>query len=545
MDLKDLLENGYFPKELPPAFSTEIFASKHQIVDSQWNPETFKNGFPDIPETQLTDYFFPKKNHIRRKLSIVNPISQFYLSKFIIENWAKIDAHCSKSKLSTSRPVENNSENPKNKRSIRTLNSFQEYKKACITCSHDRMFELKADISWFYPSIYTHSIPWALHSKETAKINRNDYQGYYGNVLDKYMRACQSGQTNGIPTGPDNSHIIAETILCAIDQQIKEKFPTLKGYRYYDDYCLYLSNREDIDNLLVYLQSILNDYHLVLNEQKTIINHYPMTYDEPWVLSLSTFSLRNRESMQEKDIWKYFNLAFGLFDEHKSEHVLKYAIRRIKKYEIYESNWDLFESLLLKCTLLDAKTIKPVIEILLYYESFRNKSKLISLVRTLLEQHLYKNHSYELTWILWMAKTFEIKIPSDIANTILLSNDVVPQILVLDLINKNLIDSSLDTSFLADELTSESLYESKWLLTYEAIVKGWVTPSDPDVLDENEYFSVLKDNEISFYDENKQLASIEIDEGSSESDLNEDSSEPDSYESALYHPDFYYISDYD
>ncbi|APH38223.1 RNA-directed DNA polymerase [Methanohalophilus halophilus] len=519
MNLKNLLENGYFPKELPPAFSTESFASKHQIIDSQWNP-TSRNDVPKIPNTQLTDYLIPKKNHIRRKLSIVNPISQFYLSKFIIDNWAEIKAHCSKSELSTSRPVENCFENPKNKRSIQTLNSFQQYKKKCITCSYDRMFELKTDISWFYPSIYTHSIPWALHTKEEAKNNRNDYQRYYGNVLDKYMRACQSGQTNGIPTGPDNSHIIAEIILCAIDQKLKEEFPDLKGYRYYDDYCFYLSNRDHVDNLIVYLQSILNEYQLVLNEQKTIINHYPMAYDDPWVLSLSTFSLRKNESMQEKDIWKYFNLAFDLFDEHRSEHVLKYAIRRIKEYEIYESNWDLFESLLFKCTLLDAKTIKPIIEILLYYKEFKNQNKIKDLIHTLLGQHLYKKHSYELSWILWMAKTFEIKIPANFANTILRSNDVIPQVLVLDLINKNLLDSDLDTSFLADELTSESLYENKWLLTYEATMKGWITPNDSGLLDNDDYFSVLKENDISFYDEDKQLTPIEIkdEEGNSDGD---------------------------
>jgi hypothetical protein len=260
-----------------------------------------------------------------------------------------------------------------------------------------------------------------------------------------------------------------------------------------------------------------------------------MAYDEPWVLSLSTFSLSKNKARQEKDIWKYFNLAFGLFDEHKSEHVLKYAIRRLEKYEIYEENWDLFESLLFKCTLLDPKTIKPLIEFLLYYENFRNEDKIESLVHTLLDQHIYKNHSYELAWTLWLAKTFKIKIPAKSASIILRSNDVVPQILTLDLKSQNLIDSNLDTTFLNNDLTSDSLYSNKWLLTYEATIKGWLTSSNPNILDDNDYFSVLKDNDISFYDGNRQLVPIEIEDDSTEII---DSDESESYGSYIFMDDY-------
>ena len=36
-----------------------------------------------------------------------------------------------------------------------------------------KRFVVKADISTFFPSIYTHSIPWALVGKAVAKQNRS------------------------------------------------------------------------------------------------------------------------------------------------------------------------------------------------------------------------------------------------------------------------------------------------------------------------------------------------------------------------------------
>ena len=56
------------------------------------------------------------------------------------------------------------------------------------------------DITDCYCSIYTHSIPWAIHSKKYAKKHKNDKK-LVGNVIDNHIRAMSYGQTNGIPQG--------------------------------------------------------------------------------------------------------------------------------------------------------------------------------------------------------------------------------------------------------------------------------------------------------------------------------------------------------
>jgi hypothetical protein len=94
-------------------------------------------------------------------------------------------------------------------------------------------YVIQTDISRFYQSIYTHSIPWALHGKAAAKANRS--RRLIGNTLDKLVREGQDRQTIGVPIGPDTSLIIAEIILSSVDEALKRK--RLKnGLRYIDDY---------------------------------------------------------------------------------------------------------------------------------------------------------------------------------------------------------------------------------------------------------------------------------------------------------------------
>jgi len=76
-------------------------------------------------------------------------------------------------------------------------------------------------------SIYTHSIPWALHTKEKARADTK--YALPGNRLDLWMRECQDKQTGGIPIGPDTSYIVSEVIGTAMDLQLLDKLPSTRG----------------------------------------------------------------------------------------------------------------------------------------------------------------------------------------------------------------------------------------------------------------------------------------------------------------------------
>src|SRR5690606_2383826 len=148
----------------------------------------------------------------------------------------------------------------KNERAIIQFSKFNEFKENCLMSSFDTFYELKTDISKYYPSIYTHSIPWAIHTKAFAKVNQGN--SHYGNLLDECIRNTQNGQTNGIVIGTDTSRILAEILGCYIDDEFikvlnKEKIK-IKGYRFVDDCHFFFYNRSDAEKALKYLQRILN-----------------------------------------------------------------------------------------------------------------------------------------------------------------------------------------------------------------------------------------------------------------------------------------------
>ncbi len=137
-------------------------------------------------------------------------------------------------------------------------------------------FVLHTDISNCYGSIYTHSIPWALHTKSFAKQNRGSQ--YVGNVIDKYLRDMSYGQTNGIPQGSTLMDFIAEIILGYIDLNLTEKIEdaNIEDYkilRYRDDYRIFTNNPQEAEEITKFLTEILIEQGMRLNAHKTMVSN--------------------------------------------------------------------------------------------------------------------------------------------------------------------------------------------------------------------------------------------------------------------------------
>ena len=81
------------------------------------------------------------------------------------------------------------------------------------------------DITNCYSSVYTHTISWAIHGKDTAKSNKKNKKiKLLGNIIDGLIQDMSSGQTNGIPQGSVLTDFLAEIILSYSDKLLKEKF---------------------------------------------------------------------------------------------------------------------------------------------------------------------------------------------------------------------------------------------------------------------------------------------------------------------------------
>lgn len=133
----------------------------------------------------------------------------------------------------------------------------------------------KTDIENFYPSIYTHSIPWVLVGKEVAKKNRYIDSEYY-NQLDSLIQRCQYGETHGIPVGPFTSRLISEIYMCKVDEKL-EKFNYV---RYIDDFELAYNSEDEQIEFYNTLYKELKKLNLKIKKDKNIIDIFPFCLDE-------------------------------------------------------------------------------------------------------------------------------------------------------------------------------------------------------------------------------------------------------------------------
>jgi len=502
MTLKELLKLGYIPKELPPPFESVSFGDKISEIKSDWAsvysplPRAQKQKYSD---SKWVNFSIPKVGLSRRIINIPNPIHQALLAETISTRWADLQAIYSLSTISSSKPIAD----PKRKRAVISKDDFGTFKSRRLNDSFDNLYEVKTDISRFYGTIYTHSIPWLVHTKPVAKANRTDYT-LIGNALDRDLRNCNSSQTVGIPIGPDTSLIVAEVITCMMDTRIQNKLKSVKSFRFIDDYYLYCDNYADAEKAFKFIQALLTEFQLDINEEKTKISKSPFSFDSRWSIELGTFIIRKTIRTQRTDLERFVSLSLQHSEDNPKDSVLLFSIQVLKYLELFDENWETYEALILKIGIIEPRTLPVVTEILASNITRITKSKIKIIVEKLINLHLPKGHNFEVSWALWMCVEFGIKIKNKMAEQVFASNDILSKLIALDMKSRRLINRSVSTSSLLTELTIDSLMEENWIFTYESIKKGWLAPvANP--IQSNEYFKILLAKDIYFYRESAKV----------------------------------------
>ena len=154
---------------------------------------------------------------------------------------------------------------------------WQTIEQQSIELALEYEYVLHTDIADCYGSIYTHSVPWAIHTKPVAKANKES-NGYLGNIIDKHLREMAFGQTNGIPQGSVLMDFIAEMVLGYADTELSIRIQQaeIQDYqiiRYRDDYRIFSNNPQDVDFITKILTEVLIELGMRLNAQKTLVSN--------------------------------------------------------------------------------------------------------------------------------------------------------------------------------------------------------------------------------------------------------------------------------
>jgi len=360
---------------------------------------------------------------------------------------------------------------------------------------------LKADIEKCYQRVYTHSIAWAINGKRKAKNIRDS--SLLGNRIDRKVCLLQDGQTNGIPIGPDTSLVLAEIVLGKIDQRLRTRLPVMKGFRYIDDYELHFDRLYEAEESLSILQQEVNKYGFQLNEEKTEIKELPFEITTPWVRPLREFSIRSKRNL--KDTIDFFSLAFRMTNDFPRQSVLRYAIAKAGSERYSSSKFDTYQNLLLQCISAEAGTAMYALsELLFYYKKGYSiqKEKIGEIVENIISQNALYGHASEVAWAIWMAINLDIDISKESVELAKQVEDSIIPIVLLHARDKGLTPSSFKGDTWSNIMEPSELYGPHWMLAYEANVKGWLpSNSKNDHVDARSEFKWLKNNDVSFYNE--------------------------------------------
>lgn len=496
---KNLLKNEYFPGEIPPCFTTEILAEHEQIAIEAANEFTHDCSIP----LTFSGY---KSEGSRRRFALPNPYHYCRAIDFIVSHEEDIKKIFAKSTYSLTAPV---NRNPKeNEAYAKKTTTIAETKKEIEKHYQDNRYEIKLDISSFFDSIYTHSIPWAIYGIEKAKKQKRD-KTLWGNQLDERIEALNYKQTNGELIGNALSRIVSEIILCTVDDEIQKALPKIDCCRYVDDYYIYTKDSSQVKEIIAIVRNALAKYQLSFNENKIAINESPFLYGKPWIDQVRLYIYLSADVYLSRLITEY--------NKHKDIAIFKYGLKVLSVCKFSREDWPVVQSRLINLLVRFPSLAERILPILWQNKDRINKTMLKNAIYEISKESNLLGYSQELIWAVWFVKLFDLQVSQEFALKIFKSNNDLAIIIMLDILEKrNQLDKAAISKQRREirrileeandpelENKNELMWSSHWLLAYEAERKKWLKfPGEPfELAQKNQFFKRLLQEKVYFYDD--------------------------------------------
>lgn len=484
-----LTRYNYFPNqkssigELPPIINTRQFTPEVcEALAALDEPSIRRKSGYDVVTYNATRY-----NNAFRELSLIHPKAYSLLAKHLHDHWEQI-APFTASKSSIIKPEEHEDGR------IMVMNYEDPIQKTTRTLkeSFAKRYQVKADISNCFNSIYSHAIAWGLAGFEHAKANQQP--DLWFNLMDIYQRKCKRNETQGIPIGSATSNICLEIILGKIDKELNDA-----GYnfhRYIDDYNCYCETSEQAHQFLLLLAKLLSQYKLSLNIQKTQIIEQPSPDQDAWILELlgNLPSRLNKAhddepSLTASEAITFINHALKVNRQTPDGSVLKYAIQLIVNFLDKQATSTVYSSVLNLSW--HYPILIPYLDFLIDKSNI-NKQDIDNQMNTLIIENCKHRRSDGICWPLHILKKQEIAPSNEAIDAIVDSEDCV----AITILNSMLIGNQQIINF-ADRViqTNDNYYiDTYWLLLYQLYREGEIR----NPYDTIRIFDILRDNDVNF-----------------------------------------------
>ena len=492
--LNALLQHNYLPhiksrkEDIPPSLTTVGFTEQaaRAIDSSPENSQRKSRGY-DAVEYKLTRY-----SGVPRLLSIPHPKAYAGLVLSISNNWTEL-SYITQNNVSLVTPAQHSD----GRLVIMDYDTVLAGRLKNLKTSFGHRYVVRADISNFYASIYSHTLPWAIVGVEQAKQSIGSKQNKWYDKLDKAIRVAKRNETNGVAVGPGTSSIIAEAILAKVDAHMVQKQYTF--IRAVDDYMAFCASQDDAERFVFELSEELAKYKLMLNIGKTAIEALPMATSPNWVTVLDN-AIGQSGAVSEFSIVNYLDSAIVLARSVPDGSVLKYALRSLinRMASAGGVSDDVLHTAIQYA--LNLSYYHPVlipllgdlfVKIDLSKEQFRYDNE----VQGLLAEHVRHRRSDAISWLLYYCIKYGVPVMNDTAKAIVATEDCIPMLFLY------LTDSQQhkrQVVMAAKQLTQNNhdLYtlDQHWLLFYQLFIDNRM----PNPYQQSSTFDILKKHRVNF-----------------------------------------------
>lgn len=503
-----LIRTAYLPSELPPLVTTKSFASFCRSQYVWLSSQTTQLG---KIAGEVETFSAPRTNGARRQLSVVNPICQLRLSLAITQYRNEISSTIKRSTLS----LYSTQEDLANDRAFSGLDFESRYSLQAKIASEYPYF-LRADISRFFYTIYTHSIPWAIHGKEQVKTQffksgaaaKKKIMADWTNAIDSGVQACQSRETFGLPVGPDTSRIIAELILSGVEQDpdFASMITGRPSYRLVDDYIIGFKKHEDAQAAERALRRALWRYNLQLNETKTGVFSTSLLVRERWRLELGAMSIScANEQSQAIDLHRMVDQAYHLCRESENSAPASWVIHTISRTPILPGNWPIALDAVLRMARDFPAAMNRACVFLINNQPALQSAALLKRIslwtKQSLQNHAARENDYETGWLLLTSAAYGFKVTQEeIGNPSQIPSPIIFTIIGL-LNEKKLTTIPLSTWKWRQIFPAEGIYGRNWLPLYEAVRRKWTTDKTiASLVNSDQFFQKMLQDQVTFLD---------------------------------------------
>lgn len=229
-----------------------------------------------------------------RPIILANPFLYYFLVREVCceKNWQVIKDLFEKFNAphitSCAIPVIPNGKEPFHKAT--TINNrWNSMEQRSIELSLEYRYMFVTDITNCYGSVNPQTFDWAFMLKGTSC--EKDDNSLIAKNIQSYLRAFQQGRNIGIPQGSAIFDFVGEIVLGYSDfllhEELLEKtkeyekqgksFPDYEIIRYRDDYRIFCSNKDALEDISYTLQKVLERLNFRMNSQKTKISESIVT----------------------------------------------------------------------------------------------------------------------------------------------------------------------------------------------------------------------------------------------------------------------------